>query len=123
MDTPQAKVSTVFHDGTRAPARIVGRDTKTDLAVLKVEVANPTVAQLGSSSDLGVGDEVVAIGSPLGLASTVTTGIVSSVIGPLSAADIGIFVVSTFDGDHMLVKQADLDRAEPVLVAAGHSLI
>lgn len=88
-DTPDAQVSTVFHDGTRAPARIVGRDTKTDLAVLKVEVANPTVADLGSSSDLAVGDDVIAIGSPLGLASTVTTGIVSSVNRPVRLAGEG----------------------------------
>lgn len=53
------------------------------------------------------------------------TGIVSSVIGPLSDAGIGIgiFVVSTFDGDHMLIKQADVTRAEPVLSASGHILI
>jgi hypothetical protein len=51
------------------------------------------------------------------------TGIVSSVIGPLSDAGIGIFVVSTFDGDHMLIKQTDVGRAEPVLSASGHSLI
>ncbi len=50
------------------------------------------------------------------------TGIVSAVIGPLSAADIGIFVVSTFDGDHMLIKEADVARAESVLDAAGHIL-
>jgi len=50
------------------------------------------------------------------------TGIVSSVIGPLSDAGIGIFVVSTFDGDHMLLKQADIARAEALLVASGHSL-
>ncbi|GGM42813.1 serine protease [Longimycelium tulufanense] len=73
-----AKVFTVFHDGTRARARIVGRDPKTDLAVLKVEVRNPTVIQMGRSSDLRVGDGVIAIGSPLGLASTVTEGIVSA---------------------------------------------
>ncbi|MBX9455136.1 MAG: ACT domain-containing protein [Rhizobium sp.] len=51
------------------------------------------------------------------------TGIVSAVIGPLSAAGIGIFVVSTFDGDHMLIKQRDVERAEPVLAAAGHALV
>lgn len=51
------------------------------------------------------------------------TGIVSSVIGPLSDAGIGIIVVSTFDGDHMLIKQADDASAAPVLVAAGHSLL
>ncbi|MBB5153404.1 S1C family serine protease [Saccharopolyspora phatthalungensis] len=88
-DTPNAQVSTVFHDGTRAPARIVGRDVKTDLAVIKVEVANPTVAQLGDSDGLAVGDEVIAIGSPLGLAGTVTTGIVSSVHRPVRLAGEG----------------------------------
>lgn len=51
------------------------------------------------------------------------TGIVSSVIGPLSDAGIGIFVVSTFDGDHMLIKRSDMGRAEPVLTSAGHSLL
>jgi hypothetical protein len=51
------------------------------------------------------------------------TGIVSAVIGPLSEAGIGIFVISTFDGDHLLLKQADLARAEPILSASGHSLI
>lgn len=51
------------------------------------------------------------------------TGIVSSVIGPLSDAGIGIFVVSTFDGDHMLLKQADIARAEAILHAYGHHLI
>ncbi|WP_246538056.1 trypsin-like peptidase domain-containing protein [Saccharopolyspora endophytica] len=88
-DTPNAQVSTVFHDGTRAPARVVGRDVKTDLAVLKVEVSNPTVAQLGDSDELRVGDDVIAIGSPLGLAGTVTTGIVSSVHRPVRLAGEG----------------------------------
>nr|MDQ3990363.1 trypsin-like peptidase domain-containing protein [Actinomycetota bacterium] len=80
---PGATLETVFADGTRVPARIVGRDPKTDLAVLKVEVANPTVAQLGRSGTLEPGDGVIAIGSPLGLASTVTTGIVSAVDRPV----------------------------------------
>ena len=51
------------------------------------------------------------------------TGIVSSVIGPLSDAGIGIFVVSTFDGDHMLLKQADIARADAILAASGHVLL
>lgn len=50
------------------------------------------------------------------------TGIVASVIGPLSDAGIGIFVVSTFDGDHMLLKETDISRAEPVLTGSGHTL-
>jgi S1-C subfamily serine protease len=80
---PDAELETVFADGTRVPARIVGRDPKTDLAVLKVDVANPTVARLGRSASLQPGDGVIAIGSPLGLASTVTTGIVSAVDRPV----------------------------------------
>jgi S1-C subfamily serine protease len=88
-NAPDAQIWAVFHDGTRTSARIVGRDTKTDLAVLKVSVANPTVAQLGTSSTLAVGDDVIAIGSPLGLASTVTSGIVSSVNRPVRLAGDG----------------------------------
>jgi S1-C subfamily serine protease len=82
-DIPQATLEAVFSDGTRRPARIVGRDPKTDLAVVKVEVANLTVAQLGRSSTLKPGDSVIAIGSPLGLAGTVTSGIVSAVDRPV----------------------------------------
>jgi S1-C subfamily serine protease len=80
---PQSTLEAVFSDGTRLPARIVGRDPKTDLAVVKVEVANPTVAQLGRSSMLKQGDSVIAIGSPLGLAGTVTSGIVSAIDRPV----------------------------------------
>jgi S1-C subfamily serine protease len=82
-DIPHATLEAVFSDGTRLPARIVGRDPKTDLAVVKVEVANATVAQLGRSSTLKSGDPVIAIGSPLGLAGTVTSGIVSAVNRPV----------------------------------------
>src|SRR5918995_1854006 len=51
-----SRLDAVFADGTRAPARIVGRDPKTDLAVVKVDVANPVVAAIGSSAGLAVGD-------------------------------------------------------------------
>lgn len=77
---PAAELTVIFDDGqqSRVPAIIVGRDPLTDLAVLKVDVSNATVAQLGDSAALAVGDPVIAIGSPLGLAGTVTTGIVSA---------------------------------------------
>ncbi|HVH23327.1 MAG TPA: trypsin-like peptidase domain-containing protein, partial [Pseudonocardia sp.] len=78
-----AGIEAIFHDGTRGPARIVGRDPKTDLAVLKVDVTNPVVATIGSVRDLAVGDGVIAIGSPLGLAGTVTDGIVSALDRPV----------------------------------------
>ncbi|MBF6327314.1 S1C family serine protease [Nocardia transvalensis] len=76
--TGKAKIQVTFSDGNRVPARLVGRDPKTDLAVLKVDVNNLTVARLGKSSDVQVGDDVLAIGSPLGLNETVTSGIVSA---------------------------------------------
>ena len=66
-------------EGRELPAQIVGLDPETDLAVLKVQGGGPLVpATLGRSTGLVVGDPVVAIGSPLGLNGTVTTGIISA---------------------------------------------
>ena len=79
-----AKLEVVFFDRTRVPARIVGRDTKTDIAVVKVDnVDNLTVSKLGDSDKLQIGQEVVAFGSPLGLDRTVTSGIVSALHRPV----------------------------------------
>jgi S1-C subfamily serine protease len=96
-----SRLDAIFFDGTRAPARIVGRDPKTDLAVVKVDVANPVVAAVGSSGGLAVGDTVIAVGSPLGLVGTVTQGIVSAVNRPVrldsgeSGADAVIDAIQT----------------------------
>jgi S1-C subfamily serine protease len=81
--TSSGTVRAIFADESSAKARIVGRDPKTDLAVIKVERTGLTVATLGDSSKLEVGDPVVAIGSPLGLAGTVTEGIVSALDRPV----------------------------------------
>jgi S1-C subfamily serine protease len=81
---PQAKINAIFIDGTRVDAKLVGADAKTDLAVIKVVVRNPTVMRIGKSADLEAGDSVIAIGSPLRLANTVTQGIVSAVKRPVS---------------------------------------
>ncbi len=88
---PQAELTVIFDDGqqTRVPGTIVGRDPLTDLAVVKVDVDNITVAQVGDSASLAVGDPVIAIGSPLGLAGTVTTGIVSAMDRPLRLSGEG----------------------------------
>ncbi|MGV0791939.1 S1C family serine protease [Mycolicibacterium sp. XJ1819] len=75
----QFKMTVIFNDGTEVVANVVGSDEKTDLAVLKVDdVDNLTVARLGDSDKLRVGDEVIAAGAPLGLRSTDTQGIVSA---------------------------------------------
>jgi serine protease Do len=61
------------------PAKVIGTDRETDLAVIKIEVGHPLpVAKLGNSDSMQVGDWVLAIGSPFGLKSTVTAGIVSA---------------------------------------------
>lgn len=81
-------ITVAFNDGTNTKAEIVGTDPKTDLAVIKVEgKTGLAAASLGSSADLKVGQEVVAIGSPFGLESTVTQGIISALNRPVSSSD------------------------------------
>ncbi|HZK19691.1 MAG TPA: S1C family serine protease [Treponemataceae bacterium] len=63
---------------TRIPARVVSYDKSLDLALLKTEIDAPYTFTLGSSTSLDVGDTIYAIGSPIGLNSTITSGIVSS---------------------------------------------
>jgi putative serine protease PepD len=77
-----------FQDGSTSPATIIGRDPGADVAVIKVDKTDSLVpAQLGSSADLQVGQQVVAIGSPLGLSGTVTSGIVSALNRPVVSGD------------------------------------
>ncbi|QUR68532.1 serine protease HtrA [Mycobacterium spongiae] len=86
----QFTTTVVFNDGKEVPANLVGRDPKTDLAVLKVDnVDNLTVARLGDSAKARVGDEVLAVGAPLGLRSTVTQGIVSALHRPVPLSGEG----------------------------------
>ena len=80
-------ITVTFVDGSEKPATIVGSTSDYDLAVLKVDVDGLTPLLLGDSGKVVVGDPVVAIGAPLGLAGTVTTGIVSALNRPVTAGD------------------------------------
>ncbi|MGH8969620.1 MAG: S1C family serine protease [Actinomycetes bacterium] len=84
-----ADMQVAFQDGTTTSARLVGRSDSYDLAVLKVSAKNLTPLRLGNSDDVVVGDPVIAIGSPLGLSGTVTSGIVSALNRPVTAGDRG----------------------------------
>jgi serine protease Do len=73
------KVTVTMNDGKEYPAKVVGKDAQTDVAVVRLEKAPPNlvVSRLGDSDKLEVGEWVVAVGSPLGLEQTVTAGIIS----------------------------------------------
>jgi putative serine protease PepD len=73
----------VFSDGSSAPASIVGRDPSSDIAVLKISKSGLKTVTFGDSDKIAIGDPVVAFGSPLGLADTVTSGIVSAIDRPV----------------------------------------
>jgi len=80
------KLTVTLQDGASAPATIVGRDPSSDIAVIKMaHQSTLTPLAVGSSANLVVGQQVVAVGSPLGLAGTVTSGIVSALNRPVSA--------------------------------------
>jgi S1-C subfamily serine protease len=77
-------------NGDILPATIVGRDIAYDIAVLRVKTGNLPVVKVGDSAKVSVGDPVIAIGSPLGLASTVTSGIISALNRPVLTGSDGL---------------------------------
>jgi putative serine protease PepD len=81
-----AQTKVTFSDGTTKPFTVVGTDPSSDIAVVRAQGASGlTPITLGSSQNLRVGQDVVAVGSPLGLEGTVTTGIVSALNRPVAA--------------------------------------
>jgi S1-C subfamily serine protease len=73
-----ASGTAAFADGTTSPFRVIGTDALSDLAVVRADGPTPPPANLGNASDLRVGQLVVAVGNPLGLAGSVTAGVVSA---------------------------------------------
>lgn len=85
---PRPSRTVTFSDGRTASFSLVGADPFSDIAVVRAEgMSGLTPIALGSSADLKVGQDVVAIGSPLGLDSTVTVGVVSALDRPVAAGD------------------------------------
>jgi putative serine protease PepD len=82
-----AKITVTFQDQSQEVATIVGTEASYDLAVLRINRGNLPVAALGDSDNVVVGDATIAIGSPLGLTGTVTSGIVSALNRPVTAGD------------------------------------
>lgn len=82
------KVTVELQDGTELPATIRGRDIAYDIAVLQIQKGNLPTITIGDSSKVGIGDMSVAIGSPLGLSGTVTTGIISALNRPVPVGSV-----------------------------------
>jgi putative serine protease PepD len=97
-------VSLSFSDGTTADAEVVGTSTSYDLAVLRIDARNLPALPLGNSEAVVVGDPVIAIGSPLGLSGTVTSGIVSAKDRPVTAGSQG-------SGDSAYINAIQTDAA------------
>ena len=93
-------IQVVLYDGTKLPAQLSGTDPPDDLAVLKIQPpGNMTVATIGDSSQLRVGQEVLAIGNPLGITQTVTNGIVSALGRTVSEGQGGATISNAIQTD------------------------
>lgn len=83
------EVKVYFQDGTSYDGKIVGRNSGFDLAVIKINAQNLPTLPLGDSDKVVVGEQVIAIGAPLGLTGTVTSGIISAFNRPVTAGGSG----------------------------------
>ncbi len=87
------EIRVTLHDNTQLTAKLIGRDTKTDIALLKVDSPKPLPAvKFGNSDTARVGDWVVAIGNPFGLGGSVTVGIVSARARDINAGPYDDFI-------------------------------
>ncbi|MBA4312487.1 MAG: trypsin [Chlorobiaceae bacterium] len=98
-DADEKKIDVTFSDGKKEKAKIIGTDPTTDLAIIKVERKDISVAAFGNSDEVEIGEMVVAVGNPLGLEGTVTAGIVSATgrsIGILRQEGVGNLGIENF---------------------------
>jgi len=97
------EIAVALTDGRRLPARLVGADPDTDLAVLKVDLQNLPAITFGRSESLKVGDVVLAIGNPFDVGQTVTMGIVSA----LGRTNLGINTLENFIQTDAAINQGN----------------
>jgi serine protease DegQ len=97
------EIQVALTDGRRVPARLVGADPDTDLAVLKVDLQNLPAITFGRSETLRVGDVVLAIGNPFDVGQTVTMGIVSA----LGRSNLGINTLENFIQTDAAINQGN----------------
>lgn len=83
------EIGVSFADGTRADAQVLGQDEISDIAVLKVDRSGLSPITIGNSNNIAVGQQVIAIGAPMGLESTVTSGIISALNRPVPTSRQG----------------------------------
>ena len=86
------KVRVTFSDGKSYPAKVVGTDPRSDLAVLKIERAGLVPIEMGDSSKVEVGQWVVAVGNPLGFENTLSVGVVSNIGRQLPGTGNAVFI-------------------------------
>jgi serine protease Do len=84
------RIQVRLYDGRKVTAKLLGRDPRSDIAVLKVEANNLTPIELGASGSLEIGEWVMAVGNPLGFENTVSVGVVSSTKRDLPVGDQGL---------------------------------
>ena len=87
IDGIDGNATITFNDASTAPAKLVGTDAESDIAVLKIAKTGLPAVTFGNSDSIAVGDPVLAIGAPLDLQNSVTAGIISSLRRPLEIAD------------------------------------